>query len=86
MAKKKSEDKATYICLIGFSAKGKIAKEGEPCPEFDAETTRQLLAMKRMAPEGSDEANALIERLTARNKRAEADKKAAEKAGRLPGA
>jgi len=77
MADKKSD----FIALVGFAVKGKVVKIGDKCPAYDKETTKQLVAMGRMAPSDSDEAKAVLERI----ERAEKDRVAAEKAGRLPG-
>ncbi len=82
MADKKA---TTYIALIGFSVKGERVAMGDKCPSFDAELTQQLVNMKRMAKEGSDEAKAVIATAKANKERYEADRKAAEAKGRLPG-
>lgn len=73
--------KESYIALVGFAVKGKAVRAGDECPAYSKEDTKQLLAMRRMAPADSDEAKVVLERI----ERAEKDRKAAEKAGRLPG-
>ncbi len=86
MAEKKAKV-VTYTALIGFSAGAKnVYKVGQTGIELEARLAKQLVAMKRIALDGSDEATEVVERLKARNERAEKARKAAEAAGRLPGA
>lgn len=84
--KKPKEDKPVeYTALTGFSAEGKVTQAGEPCPKFTDKVVPKLVAMKRMAPSDSDEAKAVVALIKARDERAEKDRKAAEKAGKIPG-
>lgn len=76
-----------YTALCGFSIKaGEVYEIAKTGIEFDDKRAAQLTAMGRIAEDDSDEAKAVVERVKARNDRAEKDRKAAEAKGRLPGA
>ena len=86
MAATKKESKTEYGAMVGFSVGGKSHEVGKPCPDFDADTTRKLVGMKRIAPVDSEEFQALCKRIEERIARAEKDRKANEAKGKLPGA
>lgn len=74
-----------YTALVGFSVKaGEVYEIASTGLEFKAEIAKELEAFGRIAEDDSDEAKAVVERVKKQKAVADARRKEAHAAGRLP--